>query len=97
MKQLLQLDVLEQLTLPFLGDGEVAMMPFTAKVDSLDYCLYISSLDTDLESLNMYASKFDITIDGNIKNHSDEACIFPFSTPCRFGPFSGVESQIHFR
>ncbi|GAX13005.1 hypothetical protein FisN_2HuN07 [Fistulifera solaris] len=63
LKLLLDLEVLDHLELPILENDELALLPLTAKVESLDYCIFsASALDTDLSVLNIVAKKLCLSV-----------------------------------
>ncbi|GAX26855.1 hypothetical protein FisN_9Lh140 [Fistulifera solaris] len=62
VRLLLRSGNVQKLTLPQL-DGDIVMLPFSAKVDCLDYEIRSSSiLDGDVQSLNIVANKLAFTI-----------------------------------
>ncbi|GAX12461.1 hypothetical protein FisN_24Hu035 [Fistulifera solaris] len=66
LKRLLQLDKIKSLTLPSLED-ELALLPFSARVDYLDYTIFSSSLLVgELQSLNIVTTELSLTISHNI-------------------------------
>ncbi|GAX21809.1 hypothetical protein FisN_30Hu008 [Fistulifera solaris] len=62
LRHLLQVETIERLTLPNI-EAELALLPFSAKVESLDYQIAYTSLqEADLQTLNIAASKLSLTL-----------------------------------
>ena len=51
------------MSLPFFHDDEIAVLPFSAKVGSLDYEIWTKApLEVALQSLNIEATKLSLSI-----------------------------------
>ena len=62
LKRLFQVDKIERLTLPRLKD-ELALLPFSARADYLDYTITSASLlSADLQSLDIVTAKLSLAI-----------------------------------
>jgi hypothetical protein len=95
LKRLLQLDTMEQLALPCLNK-EIAMLPFSAKVNHLDYEISSSSLQEDLlPSMDIVTSELAITIQLGSETNLSENVIAFFRRMAEFTHL--VELKILFR
>ncbi len=91
LKRLLQLDVINELKMFCLND-ELALLPFSAKVDHLDYWISSSSLlNNDFQLQNIVPSKLTL----EIVNGSD-AAIDGFPTKAVISFFRRVADLGHF-
>ncbi|GAX18842.1 hypothetical protein FisN_26Hu144 [Fistulifera solaris] len=63
VERLLQVDCLDHLDLPFYFEDDRALLPFSAKVNSLSYILFTDDISVaDIQSLNIVANKLALRI-----------------------------------
>jgi hypothetical protein len=66
LKRLLKLDVLNRLELPYVTDPEVSLLPFSARVETLEYNIFSHYfLDVDWQIINIATNKLTLNIDQN--------------------------------
>ncbi|GAX18847.1 hypothetical protein FisN_26Hu149 [Fistulifera solaris] len=75
LERIIQVNVLDHLELPGLGNDELELRTFSAPVDSFEGLLYISSPDSSFESLNIVARKLAIRINGDVDAFPTQAVI----------------------
>ena len=99
-KRLVQVGVLDHLRIPLFHDyDDLARLTFSAKVESLEFFVYLSALDIDFQSLNIVAKKLSLALDRRDRrttNVPTESVVSLFQRLADLGHFEELKVRFNF-